>query len=62
MRMDKLPPWQRNNPGDAKAKPLTPEQKAAAMERAERAGRPYPNLIDNMWAARRKKSPGEHRE
>ena len=30
---------------------LTPAQKAAAKARADRAGRRYPNLIDNMWAA-----------
>jgi hypothetical protein len=29
---------------------MTPEQIAAARERAEAAGRPYPNLIDNLWA------------
>lgn len=31
---------------------LSPAQKAAAKLRAEEAGRRYPNLIDNMWAAR----------
>ncbi len=25
-------------------------KKMAAKARAKRAGRPYPNLIDNMWA------------
>jgi len=31
---------------------LSSAQKAAARARAEEAGRRYPNLIDNMWAAR----------
>jgi hypothetical protein len=35
------------------SKELTPEKKAAAKARAERAGRAYPNLIDNMWASKR---------
>jgi len=34
---------------------LTADQKEAARSRAERAGRRYPNLIDNMWAARQRK-------
>ncbi len=36
------------------ARKLTAEQIAAARARAERAGRRYPNLIDNMWAAKQK--------
>jgi len=35
--------------------PLTPEQKTAAKARAKAAGRPYPNLVDNAAAARKKK-------
>lgn len=35
------------------SKSLTPAQKAAAKARAARNGRPYPNLIDNMWASKR---------
>jgi hypothetical protein len=31
---------------------LTASQKAAAKARAKKAGRPYPNLIDNMAAAK----------
>jgi hypothetical protein len=49
----KTPPWRRANP---KAKParkkLSAVARAKARERAEAAGRPYPNLVDNMWAAR----------
>lgn len=47
-------PWKRPNPrkraGKA-SKHLTPAQKAAAKARAKRAGRPYPNLVDNMHVA-----------
>jgi hypothetical protein len=35
-----------------KSSKLSPEQIAAARERAEKAGRRYPNLVDNMWAAK----------
>ncbi|MEE5091969.1 hypothetical protein V2H26_18545 [Xanthomonas euvesicatoria] len=50
------PPWKRPNPkGKAKSTPLTDAQKAAAKQRAEEAGRPYPNLVDNMWASRQPK-------
>ena len=43
---NKLRPKKLGNP-----KPLTDEKKSAAKSRARRAGRAYPNLIDNMWAA-----------
>jgi hypothetical protein len=29
---------------------LTASQKKAAQARAAKAGRPYPNLVDNAWA------------
>lgn len=48
-------PWKRANPrkraGKA-SKHLTPAKKAAAKARAKRAGRPYPNLVDNMRMAK----------
>jgi len=44
--------WDKPNP-KKKSTPLTPAQKAAAKARAKKAGRPYPNLVDN--AAVRKK-------
>jgi len=46
--------WDKPNP-KGKSKPLTASQKAAAKARAKKAGRPYPNLIDNMAASRGKK-------
>jgi hypothetical protein len=50
------------SPTADKKKPekLTPAQKAKAKSRADRAERPYPNLVDNMRIAaegkRRKKT------
>ena len=37
------------------SKKLSPSKKAAAKKAASKAGRPYPNLVDNMAAARKKK-------
>lgn len=34
------------------SKKLSPGQKAKAKARAKAAGRPYPNMVDNIWAAR----------
>jgi hypothetical protein len=45
--------WDTKNP-KKKSTPLTPTQKARAKARAKAAGRPYPNLVDNV-AARKKK-------
>jgi hypothetical protein len=52
MDMRKLPPWKRRGKSARPARKLTPEQVRAARERAAAAGRRYPNLVDNMWAAR----------
>lgn len=46
-----LPPWRRPSP-PGKSRPLSTMQVKAARERAAQAGRRYPNLVDNMWAAR----------
>ena len=47
----KKPVWETKNP-NKKSKKLTPAKKAAAKASAKKAGRPYPNLIDNMKASR----------
>jgi hypothetical protein len=52
--MKKVAFWDKKNP-KAKSKTLTPAQKAAAKKRAQAAGRPYPNLVDNAAVARKKK-------
>lgn len=52
--MVKPPFWEKKAPnGDSKK--LTPEQKAKAKAAAKKAGRPYPNLVDNAKAAKGKK-------
>jgi len=38
-----------------KDKKLTPDQKAKAKARAKSAGRPYPNLVDNMAVSKKGK-------
>jgi hypothetical protein len=49
-------PWDKANPKKKGAKKtLTPAQKAAAKRAAKKAGRPYPNLVDNMNAAKKAK-------
>jgi hypothetical protein len=45
-------PWMRDAPLSAEHRKLTPELKAVAKARAKRAGRPYPNLVDNMSVAK----------
>ncbi len=52
MRASKPPPWTKPNPRGQRSRPLSDAQKAAARQRAEEHGRPYPNLVDNMWAAK----------
>ena len=47
--------WNKARPKNLGApKKLSPAKKAAAKAAAKAAGRPYPNLIDNMRAARSK--------
>jgi hypothetical protein len=46
--------WDKKNPKKT-SKKLTPSQKTAAKARAKKAGRPYPNLVDNSAVARGKK-------
>jgi len=47
--------WETPRPKElGKPKKLTPLQKTTAKAAAKKAGRPYPNLVDNMRAARKK--------
>jgi len=46
--------WDKKNP-KKKSTPLTPAQKSAAKARAKKAGRPYPNLVDNAAVKRKRK-------
>jgi hypothetical protein len=52
--MKKKAVWDRPAPA-GKSKPLSSKQKASAKASAKAAGRPYPNLVDNMRAAGKKK-------
>lgn len=58
------PPWEKPSPtkGRGSSTKLTPAQIAEAKRRATAAGRPYPNLVDNMAVARMaeklRKKPG----
>lgn len=47
------PPWKKRRPKSGQGAKLTPANLAWARARAKKAGRRYPNLIDNMAAARR---------
>ena len=45
--------WDKARPKNlGEPKPLTPKKKAKAKAMAKSAGRPYPNLVDNMRAAK----------
>lgn len=60
MSDSRLPPWQRSRPPGAARTALTPENIAWARARARRAGRRYPNLVDNLAALQRQMEQ-EHR-
>ena len=50
----KKPVWEKKDPTKTDKK-LSPKQKASAKAAAKAAARPYPNLVDNMRAAKKKK-------
>ena len=51
----KKPVWDKPRPKElGKSKPLSSSQKSSAKASAKAAGRPYPNLVDNMRAAKKK--------
>lgn len=53
--MKSKPIWDKARPKDVgKPKKLNPAKKASAKRMAKEAGRPYPNMVDNMRAARKK--------
>lgn len=55
----KKPIWDKARPKDLPApKALKPAQKTTAKNMAKSAGRPYPNLVDNMRAARKSAGRG----
>ena len=51
--------WDEPNP-KKKGSKMTPSEKSSAKARAKAAGRPYPNLVDNMAAMKEAKDPREY--
>lgn len=49
-------PWKKAAPKKSSHTSLTKKSKAKAKAAAEKAGRPYPNLVDNMKAAKKQKA------
>lgn len=44
--------WEKKRPKElGPSKKLSPAQKASAKAMAEKAGRPYPNMVDNIRAS-----------
>jgi hypothetical protein len=53
--MKQKPIWEQKRPKKlGESKPLIPAKKAMAKKMAKAAGRPYPNMVDNIRAARKK--------
>lgn len=52
--MPKKEVWDKPNPKN-KSEKLTPSEKVEAKARAKKAGRPYPNLVDNMAVSKKGK-------
>tara|TARA_R110000772_G_scaffold223813_1_gene334393 strand:+ start:364 stop:528 length:165 start_codon:yes stop_codon:yes gene_type:complete len=51
----KKPVWDKKRPKSlGESKSITPAAKSSAKAAAKAAGRPYPNLVDNMRAAQKK--------
>lgn len=48
-------PWEKPAPRKSKHTTLTSSDKSKAKQRAKKAGRTYPNLVDNMAIAKKKK-------
>lgn len=53
------PPWKRPAPKQGKSIKLTEASKAKARAAAKKAGRKYPNLVDNMRAAQEQREEEE---
>jgi hypothetical protein len=52
--MKNTPVWDKARPKSAgKPQKLSPAQKSSAKAAAKKAGRPYPNLVDNIKAAKK---------
>ncbi len=49
-------PWKKSAPKNATKTKLTAASKRKAKAKAKQAGRPYPNLVDNMAAAKEQRA------
>lgn len=59
--MTSTKPWKKPAPKKAAKTVLTEKSKAAARAAAKKAGRRYPNLVDNMNAARKQNEAAQKR-
>jgi ribosomal protein L15E len=55
MAKKSVEPWEKPAPKKSRTTKLTPQSKAKAKAAAAKAGRKYPNLVDNMNAAKEQK-------
>jgi hypothetical protein len=55
-------PWERPAPRKSTHTTLSSSDKSKAKQRAKKAGRPYPNLVDNMAVAKKKKGGAAQRK
>ncbi|BAQ90240.1 hypothetical protein [uncultured Mediterranean phage uvMED] len=54
--MAKKPVWKSKNPKPkSKRRKMTDKEEAKAKRTAKAAGRPYPNMVDNIRAMKKKK-------
>lgn len=51
-------PWKKATPKKSSHTKLTAKSKAAAKRQAKKGGRKYPNLVDNMNAAKKQRARG----
>jgi hypothetical protein len=54
MARKKVPPCKKKRPSGKPKKTLSPSEKKSARAAAKKAGRRYPNLVDNMRVAGKK--------
>ena len=59
MPTHRTPPWKKPNERNSVPSKLSPTSIAWAKKRANKAGRRYPNLIDNMAATRRQREAAQ---
>ncbi len=57
MTTSRTAPWKNKKPATKSKTKLSPANISWARARAKKAGRRYPNLVDNMAATRRQNRP-----